>query len=35
MTPSVGGVPEVTDYIKLFDYDLNLLLSAIKEMGGK
>jgi zinc/manganese transport system substrate-binding protein len=35
MTPSVGGVPEVTDYIRLFDYDLNLLLSAIKEMGGK
>jgi ABC-type Zn uptake system ZnuABC Zn-binding protein ZnuA len=35
MTPSVGGVKEVTDYIKLFDYDLNLLVSAIKEVGGK
>jgi ABC-type Zn uptake system ZnuABC Zn-binding protein ZnuA len=35
MTPSVGGVQEVTDYIKLFDYDLNLLASAIKEVGGR
>jgi zinc/manganese transport system substrate-binding protein len=35
MSPSVGGVPEVTDYIKLFDYDLNLLVSAIKETGAK
>jgi ABC-type Zn uptake system ZnuABC Zn-binding protein ZnuA len=35
MTPSVGGVHEVTDYIKLFDYDLNLLASAIKEVGGR
>jgi zinc/manganese transport system substrate-binding protein len=35
MTPSVGGVKEVTDYIKLFDYDLDLLVSAIKEVGGR
>jgi ABC-type Zn uptake system ZnuABC Zn-binding protein ZnuA len=35
MTPSVGGVKEVTDYIKLFDYDLNFLVSAIKEVAGK
>jgi hypothetical protein len=35
MTPSVGGVKEVTDYIKLFDSDLNLLVSAIKEVGGR
>ena len=35
MTPSVGGIKEVTDYIKLFDYDLNLLVSAIKEVGGR
>jgi hypothetical protein len=28
-------VKEVTDYIKLFDYDLNLLVSAIKEVGGR
>jgi ABC-type Zn uptake system ZnuABC Zn-binding protein ZnuA len=35
MTPSVGGVQEVTDYIKLFDYDVDLLVSAIKEVGGR
>ena len=35
MSPSVGGVPEVTDYIKLFDYDLNLLMTAIKETGAR
>ncbi|HXB57321.1 MAG TPA: metal ABC transporter substrate-binding protein [Vicinamibacteria bacterium] len=34
MTPSVGGVKEVTDYIKLFDYDLDLLVSAIKATGA-
>ena len=31
MPPSVGGVKEVTDYFKLFDYDLNLLINAIKK----
>jgi zinc/manganese transport system substrate-binding protein len=30
MPPSVGGVKEVTDYITLFDYDINLLTEAIK-----
>ena len=35
MPPSVGGVKEVTDYFKLFDYDINLLISAIKETGAK
>ena len=35
MSPSVGGVPEVIDYIKLFDYDLNMLISAIKQTGAK
>ena len=35
MSPSVGGVPEVTGYIKLFDYDLNLLMTAIKETGAR
>jgi zinc/manganese transport system substrate-binding protein len=35
MPPSVGGVKEVTDYFKLFDYDLNLLVTAIKKVGGK
>jgi zinc/manganese transport system substrate-binding protein len=35
MTPSVGGVPEATDYIKLFDYDIDLLVKAIKETGAR
>ena len=35
MPPSVGGVKEVTDYFKLFDYDLNLLIAAIKKSGAK
>src|SRR5881628_624644 len=30
MPPSVGGEKEVTDYFKLFDYDINLLVNAIK-----
>jgi zinc/manganese transport system substrate-binding protein len=35
MPPSVGGEKEITDYISLFDYDLNLLVAAIKETGAK
>jgi zinc/manganese transport system substrate-binding protein len=35
MLPSVGGLPEVTDYIKLFDYDIRLLVSTIKETGAE
>jgi len=35
MPPSVGGEKEITDYIKLFDYDVNLLVAAIKETGAK
>ena len=35
MPPSVGGVKEVSDYFKLFDYDINLLVSAIQKAGGK
>jgi zinc/manganese transport system substrate-binding protein len=34
MPPSVGGVKEVTDYFKLFDYDLNLLVTALKKVGA-
>ena len=26
LSPSVGGIKEVTDYFKLFDYDVNLLV---------
>jgi zinc/manganese transport system substrate-binding protein len=33
MPPSVGGVKEITDYFKLFDYDLNLLVTALKKVG--
>ena len=35
MPPSVGGVKEITDYFKLFDYDINLLINAIKKTGVK
>jgi zinc/manganese transport system substrate-binding protein len=35
MPPSVGGVKEVTDYFKLFDYDIGLLVDAIKKVGTK
>ncbi len=31
MPPSVGGVKEVTDYFKLFDYDINLFIEAMKK----
>ena len=34
MPPSVGGVKEVQNYLQLFDYDVNLLISAIKETGA-
>jgi len=30
LLPSVGGEKEVTDYFKLFDYDINLLIQAFK-----
>ena len=35
MPPSVGGVKDVTDYFKLFDYNMALLVDAIKKGGGK
>jgi zinc/manganese transport system substrate-binding protein len=35
MLPSVGGVKEVTDYFQLFDYDINLLVDAIRKSGAK
>jgi ABC-type Zn uptake system ZnuABC Zn-binding protein ZnuA len=34
MPPSVGGVKEITDYFKLFDYDINLLVTALKKVGA-
>jgi zinc/manganese transport system substrate-binding protein len=35
MPPSVGGEKEITDYIKLFDYDVKLLVDAIKQTGAR
>jgi len=35
LPPSVGGVPEASDYFKLFDYTIGLLTSAIKDTGAK
>jgi zinc/manganese transport system substrate-binding protein len=35
MPPSVGGVKEASDYIALFDYDINLLVTAIKKTTGR
>jgi zinc/manganese transport system substrate-binding protein len=34
MPPSVGGVKDVTDYFKLFDYDIALLTDAIRKAGA-
>jgi zinc/manganese transport system substrate-binding protein len=34
MPPSVGGEKEIADYFKLFDYDVDLLVAAIKETGA-
>jgi ABC-type Zn uptake system ZnuABC Zn-binding protein ZnuA len=33
--PSVGGVKEITDYFTLFDYNVNLIVNAIKQPRGK
>jgi zinc/manganese transport system substrate-binding protein len=33
MPPSVGGVPQIKDYIGLFDYDVALLVEAFKKAG--
>jgi zinc/manganese transport system substrate-binding protein len=35
MPPSVGGEKEITDYIALFDYDIKLLTTAIRETGAR
>jgi zinc/manganese transport system substrate-binding protein len=35
LPPSVGGSKEVSDYFKLFDYDVALLVNAIKQTGAK
>ena len=35
LPPSVGGIKEITDYFKLFDYDINLLVDAHQAERGK
>jgi ABC-type Zn uptake system ZnuABC Zn-binding protein ZnuA len=35
LAPSVGAEKEITDYIKLFDYDVNLVVSALEQTGEK
>lgn len=35
LPPSVGGVKEIGDYVALFDYDVKLLVDAIKRTGAK
>lgn len=35
LAPSVGGEKDVTDYFKLFDYDMAKLVAAIKAAGAK
>jgi zinc/manganese transport system substrate-binding protein len=34
MPPSVGGTKEASDYFKLFDYDISLVVDAIKKSGA-
>ena len=35
MPPSVGGEKAIVDYFKLFDYDIALLVNALKQVGVK
>ena len=35
LAPSVGGAKEVTDYTQLFEYDVNQLVAALKQVTGK
>jgi ABC-type Zn uptake system ZnuABC Zn-binding protein ZnuA len=35
LPPSVGGTKEITDYLKLFDYNIDLLVKAIKATGAR
>jgi len=35
LAPSVGGAKEVTDYVQLFEYDVNQLAAALKQVTGK
>ena len=33
LMPSVGGSKEITDYFKLFDYDINLLVKSFAKVN--
>ena len=35
LAPSVGGAKNVTDYIQLFDYNVNQLAAGLKHATGK
>jgi ABC-type Zn uptake system ZnuABC Zn-binding protein ZnuA len=35
MPPTVGGVMEIRDYFKLFEYDIVLLVKGIRETGAR
>ena len=35
LAPSVGGAKDVSDYFQLFDYDINLVVNAIKQTGAR
>ena len=35
LPPSVGGVPAASDYLKLFDTNISLLVGAIKSAGAR
>lgn len=35
LAPSVGGQKEATDYIQLFEYNVNLMVTALKQVTGK
>ena len=35
LAPSVGGTKEAIDYIALFDYNVNTVLTALKKTAGK
>ena len=35
LPPSVGGEKEITDYVKLFDHNVDAVLTAMKKGGGR
>ena len=35
LAPSVNGVKEATDYLRLFDYNVNLLVQTFQKLGVK